>query len=54
MRRKRFTPEQTSGKVREAEVTFAQVRTAARLCRALGLAGPLCRWSGVRARPAWP
>jgi putative transposase len=40
MSRKRFTPEPTFGKVREAEETLAQGRTAAQLCRTLGLAEP--------------
>jgi hypothetical protein len=38
MSRERFTPEQTIGKLREAEVTLAQGRTAAQLCRTLAIA----------------
>ena len=36
--RERFTPKQTIGKLREAEVTLAQGRTAAQLCRTLAIA----------------
>ncbi len=38
MSRKRFTPEQTLGKLREAEVALAQGQTAAQVCRSLGIA----------------
>ena len=38
MSRERFTPEQTIGKLWEAEVTLAQGRTAAQLCRTLAAA----------------
>ncbi len=36
MSRKRFTPEQIIGKLREAEVGLAQGQTAAQVCRTLG------------------
>ncbi len=38
MSRKRFTPEQILGKLREAEVALAQGQTAAQVCRNLGIA----------------
>ena len=38
MSRKRFTPEQIIGKLREAEVVLAQGQTTAQLCRTLGIA----------------
>ena len=38
MSRKRYTPEQIIGKLREAEVALAQGETAAQVCRALGIA----------------
>ena len=38
MSRKRFTPEQIIGKLREAEVALAQGQTAAQVCRSLGIA----------------
>ena len=38
MSRKRFTPEQIIGKLREAEVAFAQGQTVAQVCRNLGIA----------------
>jgi putative transposase len=46
MSRKRFTPKQTIGKLREAEMTLAQGRTAAQLCRTLGISEQtFSRWS---------
>ncbi len=38
MNRKRFTPEQIIGKLREAEVALAQGETAAKVCRTLSIA----------------
>ena len=38
MSRKRFTPEQIIGKLREAEVALAQGQTVAQVCRFLGIA----------------
>ncbi len=38
MSRKRFTPEQILGKLREAEVALAHGQTAAPVCRSLGIA----------------
>jgi putative transposase len=38
MNRKRFTPEQIIGKLREAEVALAKGQTAAQVCRSLGIA----------------
>jgi transposase-like protein len=38
MSRKRYTPEQIIGKLREAEVALAQGQTAAQACRTLGIA----------------
>jgi putative transposase len=38
MSRKRYTPEQIIGKLREAEVSLAQGQTAAQVCRILGIA----------------
>jgi putative transposase len=38
MGRKRFTPEQIIGKLREAEVILAQGQTTAQVCRTLGIA----------------
>ena len=38
MSRKRYTPEQIIGKLREAEVALAQGETVAQVCRALGIA----------------
>ena len=38
MSRKRYTPEQIIGKLREAEVALAQGETAAQVCRTLGIA----------------
>jgi putative transposase len=38
MSRKRYTPEQIIGKLREAEVALSQGQTAAQVCRTLGLA----------------
>ena len=45
MSRKRFTPEQIIGKLREAEVSLAQGQTAARVCFSLSIAEQTyCRW----------
>ena len=38
MSRKRFTPEQIIGKLREAEVALAQGQTVMQVCRTLGIA----------------
>ena len=38
MSRKRYTPEQVIGMLREAEVALAQGQTAAQVCRNLGIA----------------
>ena len=38
MSRKKYTPEQIIGKLREAEVALSQGRTAAQVCRGLGIA----------------
>jgi putative transposase len=38
MSKKRFTPEQIIGKLREEEVALAQGQTAAQVCRNLGIA----------------
>ena len=38
MSRKRYTPEQIIGKLREAEVALAQGETAGQVCRNLGIA----------------
>jgi putative transposase len=38
MSRKRFTPEQIIGKLREAEVSLAQGQTTGQVCRSLGIA----------------
>jgi transposase-like protein len=38
MSKKRFTPEQIIGKLREAEVALARGQTAAEVCRTLGIA----------------
>ena len=38
MSRKRFTPEQIIGKLREGEVTLAKGQTTAQVCRTLGIA----------------
>jgi len=38
MGKKRYTPEQIIGKLREAEVALAQGETAAQVCRTLGIA----------------
>ncbi len=38
MSRKRYSPEQIIGKLREAEVALAQGQTAAQVCRTLGIA----------------
>ena len=38
MSKKRFTPEQIIGKLREAEVALAQGQTTAQVCRSLGIA----------------
>ena len=38
MSRKRFTPEQIIGKLREAEVALAQGETEGQVCRTLGIA----------------
>lgn len=38
MGKKRYTPEQIIGKLREAEVALAQGETAAQVCRRLGIA----------------
>ncbi len=38
MNRKRFTPEQIIGKLREAEVALANGETAGQVCRTLGIA----------------
>ena len=47
MSRKRFTPEQILGKLREAEVALAQGQTAAQVCRSLGIAAQaFYRWRG--------
>ena len=37
MSRKRYTPEQIIGKLREAEVALAQGETVAQVCRTLGI-----------------
>jgi putative transposase len=37
MSKKRYTPEQIIGKLREAEVALAQGQTAAQVCRSLGI-----------------
>ncbi len=37
MSRKRYTPEQIIGKLREAEVALSQGQTAAQVCRSLGI-----------------
>jgi putative transposase len=37
MSRRRYTPEQIIGKLREAEVALAQGQTAAQVCRTLGI-----------------
>jgi transposase-like protein len=45
MGKKRYTPEQIIGKLREAEVALAQGETAAQVCRNLGIAEQtLYRW----------
>jgi transposase-like protein len=36
--RRRFTPEQIIGKLREGEVTLAQGQTTVQVCRTLGIA----------------
>jgi len=41
MSRKRFTPAQIIGKVREAEVALAQGQTTGQVCRTLLLSGKL-------------
>ena len=38
MSRKRYTPEQIIGKLREAEVAMAQGETTGQVCRSLGIA----------------
>ena len=38
MSRKRYTPEQIIGKLREAEVALAQGETVGQVCRTLGIA----------------
>ena len=38
MSKKRYTPEQIIGKLREAEVALAQGETASQVCRTLGIA----------------
>jgi putative transposase len=38
MSKKRYTPEQIIGKLREAEVALAQGEAAAQVCRTLGIA----------------
>ncbi|MGD0827685.1 MAG: transposase [Desulfobaccales bacterium] len=38
MSRKRYTPAQIIGKLREAEVALAQGETAGQVCRTLGIA----------------
>jgi putative transposase len=38
MSRKKYTPEQIIGKLREAEVALSQGQTAAQVCRSLGIA----------------
>jgi len=38
MGKKRYTPEQIIGKLREAEVALVQGETAAQVCRSLGIA----------------
>jgi putative transposase len=38
MSRKRYTPEQIIGKLREAEVALAQGQKVAQVCRSLGIA----------------
>ena len=38
MSRKRFSPEQIIGKLREAEVALAQGQTVGQVCRTLGIA----------------
>ena len=38
MAKKRYTPEQIIGKLREAEVALAQGETAGQVCRTLGIA----------------
>jgi putative transposase len=57
MSRKRFTPEQIIGKLREAEVALAQGQTVAKVCRTLGIAGQtFYRWrleySGLKVEQA--
>jgi transposase-like protein len=45
MSRKRYTPEQIIGKLREAEMALAQGQTAGQVCRTLGIAEQTCyRW----------
>lgn len=45
MSRKRYTPEQIIGKLREAEVALAQGETAGQVCRTLGIAEQIFyRW----------
>ncbi len=58
MSRKRFTPEQILGKLREAEVSLAQGQTATQVCRSLGIAEQtFYRWrreyGGTQGRPAF-
>jgi hypothetical protein len=64
MGKKRYTPEQIIGKLREAEVLLAQGQTASQVCRTLGIAEPtfycwrldclrcevLCMRGGIRRR----
>ncbi len=38
MSRKRYTPEQIIGKLREAEVALSQGETTGQVCRTLGIA----------------
>ncbi len=57
MSRKRYTPEQIIGKLRETEVALAQGQTAAQVCRSLDIAEQtLYRWrweyAGLNAEQA--
>jgi putative transposase len=57
MGKKRFTPEQIIGKLREAEVALAQGQTVGQVCRALGIAEQtFYRWrrefGGLKVRQA--
>ena len=59
MNRKRYTPEQIIGKLRETEVALAQGQTAAQVCRTLGIAEQtFYRWrreyGGLKVEQAKP